>query len=91
MGVGSAAQEGTYDITTDGQVNGYISPRLAFGRGSSFGWLVWVVVGLSYRTNYWRTGQPAIASSSCAGRCPAAAAEKLDIHREEVAEEYHPQ
>ena len=40
------AQTGTYDITTDGNVNGYISPRLAFGHDSSYGWLVWVFVGL---------------------------------------------
>ena len=36
----------TYDITTDGNVNGYISPRLAFGHGSSYGWLPWVFGGL---------------------------------------------
>ena len=28
-------QQGTYNIATDGNVNGYISPRLAFGHGSS--------------------------------------------------------
>jgi hypothetical protein len=39
-------QEGTYDIETDGKVNGYISPRLAFGHGSSYGWLTWVCGGL---------------------------------------------
>lgn len=38
--------EGTYNVTTDGQVNGYISPRLAFGHQSSYGYLVWVFVGL---------------------------------------------
>ena len=37
--------EGTYNITTDGQVNGYINPRLAFGHSSSLGFLVWVFVG----------------------------------------------
>ncbi len=35
-------QAGMYEITTDGNVNGYISPRLAFGHGSSYGWLAWV-------------------------------------------------
>jgi hypothetical protein len=40
------AREGTYDIVTDGNVNGYISPRLAFGHGSSYGWLTWVFGGL---------------------------------------------
>ena len=39
-------QEGTYDIATDGNVNGYISPRLSFGHGSSYGWLTWVFGGL---------------------------------------------
>jgi hypothetical protein len=38
--------EGNYNITTDGKVNGYIDPRLAFGHGSSIGFLVWVFVGL---------------------------------------------
>jgi len=38
--------EGTYDIETGGNVNGYISPRLAFGHDSSYGWLVWVFGGL---------------------------------------------
>ena len=36
----------TYDITTDGQVNGYINPRLAFGHSSSYGYLVWVFVAI---------------------------------------------
>jgi len=39
-------QEGTYDIVTEGNVNGYINPRLAFGHGSSYGWLMWVFGGL---------------------------------------------
>lgn len=38
--------EGTYGVKTDGQVNGYISPSLAFGHGSAYGWLVWVFVAL---------------------------------------------
>lgn len=37
---------GTYHVTTDGQVNGYIAPRLAFGHSSSYGYLVWVFVAL---------------------------------------------
>src|SRR6185437_10827085 len=40
------AKEGTYHVTTDGQVNGYINPRLAFGQQSAYGYLVWVFVGL---------------------------------------------
>ncbi len=38
--------EGTYNITTDGQVGGYINPRLAFGHQSSYGYLVWVFVAM---------------------------------------------
>jgi len=38
--------EGNYNVTTDGQVNGYINPRLAFGHTSSYGYLVWVFVAL---------------------------------------------
>ena len=36
----------TYNIMTDGKVNGFIDPRLAFGHSSSYGFLVWVFVGL---------------------------------------------
>jgi hypothetical protein len=39
-------QDGTYEVVTDGNVNGYISPRLAFGHGSSYGWLTWVFGGI---------------------------------------------
>jgi hypothetical protein len=39
-------EAGTYDIATDGEVNGYIGPRLAFGHDSSYGWLVWAFGGL---------------------------------------------
>ncbi|KQH79897.1 hypothetical protein AO501_22265 [Mycobacterium gordonae] len=38
--------DGTYQVVTDGQVNGYINPRLAFGHQSSYGYLVWVFVAL---------------------------------------------
>jgi hypothetical protein len=38
--------EGTYEITTDGQVNGYINPRLAFGKDSSNSTMAWVFGGL---------------------------------------------
>jgi hypothetical protein len=40
--------EGDYKVTTEGQVNGFISPQLAFGHGStsSSGNLVWVFAGL---------------------------------------------
>lgn len=36
--------DGNYNITTDGQVNGFIQPRLAFGHSSSYGYLIWLFV-----------------------------------------------
>lgn len=44
--VARIAAGGTYNITTDGQVNGHIDPRLAFGHKASAGFLVWLFVGL---------------------------------------------
>jgi hypothetical protein len=38
--------DGNYHITTDGNVNGYINPHLAFGYDSSSSTLVWVFAGL---------------------------------------------
>jgi hypothetical protein len=38
--------DGTYNVSTDGQVNGFIEPRLAFGHSSSYGFLVWVFVAM---------------------------------------------
>lgn len=38
--------EGVYGIETDGEINGYINPQLAFGKGSEYGWLPWVFAGL---------------------------------------------
>ncbi|MBB3603342.1 hypothetical protein FHT40_003003 [Mycolicibacterium sp. BK556] len=35
-------EAGTYKIRTDGQVGGYINPRLAFGKESGYGYLPWV-------------------------------------------------
>jgi Short C-terminal domain len=61
----------TYNITTDGQVNGFIAPRLAFGHSSPYGYLVWVfvavfVVGLvdSILSGWWlaRTRRKAAAA-----------------------------
>jgi hypothetical protein len=37
---------GTYTIKTEGDINGYIGPRLAFGHRSAYGSLVWVFVVL---------------------------------------------
>jgi Short C-terminal domain len=37
---------GSYAIKTEGQVNGYIAPRLAFGHKSPYGSLVWAFVVL---------------------------------------------
>ena len=38
--------DGTYDISTDGRVNGYINPQLAFGKDSSNATLAWVFGGV---------------------------------------------
>ena len=38
--------DGNYGIRTDGKVNGYINPQLAFGHDSSYGWLAWAFAGL---------------------------------------------
>lgn len=38
--------EGTYNITADGKVGGFINPRLAFGHPSSSGYLLWAFVAL---------------------------------------------
>ena len=40
------AAEGDYDISTDGNVSAYLSPRLAFGHGSSYGNLPYVFAAL---------------------------------------------
>jgi Short C-terminal domain len=64
---------GTYNITTDGQVNGFINPRLAFGHKSSYGLLVWLfgamfVVGLldSIMSGWWlaRTRRKAVVAAN---------------------------
>ena len=39
-------EDGTYTVRTDGNIGGYISPRLAFGHGSTYGWLWWLFGGL---------------------------------------------
>lgn len=39
-------EAGVYDITTNGQVGAFVSPRLAFGHGSGLGWLP-VVFGVA--------------------------------------------
>jgi putative oligomerization/nucleic acid binding protein len=38
--------EGTYNVKTEGQVSGYISPRLAFGHKTAYGSVVWAFVVL---------------------------------------------
>ncbi|MGV0814537.1 SHOCT domain-containing protein [Mycolicibacterium boenickei] len=41
------SRAGVYEISVDGQVQGYINPRLAFGHGSEYGWLLWLFGGLA--------------------------------------------
>jgi hypothetical protein len=38
--------EGDYNVTTDGQVGGFINPRLAFGHKSSLTNVIWLFVGI---------------------------------------------
>lgn len=77
--VARIAADGTYNVTTDGKVNGYIDPRLAFGQRSSYGFLVWVfvtvfVVGLvdSIMSGMWLARTRRRAVSSVVSRPPAA-------------------
>jgi putative oligomerization/nucleic acid binding protein len=72
---------GNYNVTTDGQVNGYIDPRLAFGHKDSTGPLVWVFVGLfvvgmgaSVLAGIWlaRTRRRAVLAATPTLRVPAA-------------------
>jgi hypothetical protein len=44
--VAQISTAGNYNITTDGKVNGFIDPRLAFGHSSSYGFLLWVFVAM---------------------------------------------
>jgi hypothetical protein len=44
--VAQISTAGTYNVTTDGKVSGFIDPRLAFGHSSSYGFLVWVFVAM---------------------------------------------
>jgi Short C-terminal domain len=44
--VAQIPQTGDYTVTTDGKVSGFISPRLAFGHTSPYGYLPWVFVGV---------------------------------------------
>jgi Short C-terminal domain len=71
--------DGTYDIMTDGQVNGYITPQLAFGHSSPYGYLVWVFVAIfvaglvvSVLSGIWlaRTRRKAVVSAQVAGAPP---------------------
>ncbi|HTM86093.1 MAG TPA: SHOCT domain-containing protein [Mycobacterium sp.] len=39
-------EAGVYRISTDGEVQGYINPRLAFGHGSPYSWLLWLFGGM---------------------------------------------
>lgn len=78
--VAHIAAGGTYNVTTDGQVNGYIDPRLAFGHKVSTGPLVWLFVslfvvglGASVLSGMWlsRTRRRAILAAAPTFRVPA--------------------
>jgi hypothetical protein len=44
--VAQIPRAGDYRVITDGKVSGFISPRLAFGHTSPYGFLPWVFVGV---------------------------------------------
>ena len=44
--VAQIPQTGDYTVTADGKVSGFISPQLAFGHTSPYGYLPWVFVGM---------------------------------------------
>ncbi len=44
--VAQVAEEGDYQVRTDGKVSAFISPRLAFGHGSPYGTAPWWCAGL---------------------------------------------
>ncbi|WP_055405151.1 MULTISPECIES: SHOCT domain-containing protein [unclassified Mycobacterium] len=80
--VARIAANGTYNVTTDGQVNGFIAPRLAFGHQSSYGFLVWLfvatfVAGLvgALLAGSWlaRTRRRAVVAANPAYHAPAVA------------------
>jgi hypothetical protein len=39
-------EAGSYDVTLDGKVSAYLDPRLAFGTGSSFGNVPWLLAAV---------------------------------------------
>ena len=72
--------DGTYNITTDGQVNGFINPRLAFGTrvrtafwsGSSWAMFVAGLLFRSCRGCGWRRTRRRAAASAVPGVSPPA-------------------
>jgi Short C-terminal domain len=73
--------DGTYKITTDGQVNGYINPRLAFGHKSAYGFLPWLFVAafvagllISMMSGWWLTRTRRRAAAAFVAGTPRVAA-----------------
>jgi hypothetical protein len=46
VGVVHIPAAGDYTVTANGKASAFLSPRLSFGHGSSYGWLRWLFVGL---------------------------------------------
>lgn len=44
--VAQVPQQGTYDVITDGNVSAFLNPTLAFGRGSDYGSLPWILAAV---------------------------------------------
>jgi hypothetical protein len=47
VGTAQIRAPGDYTITTDGKASAFLSPRLAFGHRSNYGFLPWLFVGLA--------------------------------------------
>ena len=46
IGILHVPVEGTYDVDLDGNVSAYLNPTLAFGHGSSYGNLPWILAAI---------------------------------------------
>ena len=87
---------GTYNITTDGKVNGFINPRLAFGHKSHYPYLVWVFVGMfivglvgSIVSSRWlaRTRRKAVAAAYPHFHAPVVSPEPRTVAAHEPGDE----
>lgn len=67
--IAQVSAEGTYEITTDGNVGAFLDPSLAFGHGSRYGFLPRVFAAVFGLVLAQRSGHPARTAQQ---PCPAA-------------------